>query len=113
MTTEKVHSNNMTDNRRLGNKVRLLHQLLDTNNEEQVHLLTSLLRTLEDKSQGAWCNMDARRMIIAFLSVHHPYVNTAADQERWENDRCEENTRRRQNTEPMALEKTSNERYNT
>lgn len=73
----------MADNIRLGNKVRLLSQLMDLNNDVQVNILTSLMRVLEDRSLGAWSNLDARRMILTFLFIHHPHISIAADQERW------------------------------
>ena len=96
----------MTDNRRLGNKLRLMNQLVDLNSDDQVVLLTSLLKVLDDKSQNSvWCNLDARRMILAFLSIHHPYINTAADQEKWDYDQRKENSTRPQDTESKALEK--------
>ena len=93
----------MADNIRLGNKVRLLNQLVDLNSDVQVNILTSLMRVLEDRSLGAWSNLDARRMILTFLSIHHPHINIDADQERWENDRHNENIRRHQSTEAKAL----------
>ena len=96
----------MTDNRRLGNKLRLMNQLVDLNSNDQVVLLTSLLKVLDDKSQSTvWCNLDARRMILAFLSIHHPYINTAAEQEKWDHDQRKENSKRSQDIEDKALEK--------
>lgn len=98
----------MSDNRRMGNKLRLMNQLIELNSVEQVELLMSVLKVLSDNSQDSmWCNLDARRMILGFLMIHHPYNDASSEQDKWDNDRRD--ATRRRNSEVKALEKSGRE----
>ena len=98
----------MTDHRSLGNKLRLMYQLNELANGEQVAVLMSLLKVLSDKSQDdVWCNMDARRMILTFLTIHHPFTDVSSEHEKLETDRRD--AARRRNSEVKALEKSGRE----
>ena len=98
----------MTDHRSLGNKLRLMYQLNESTNSEQVAVLMSLLKVLSDRSQDdLWCNMDARRMILTFLTIHHPFTDASSEHEKLETDRRD--AARRRNSEAKALEKSGRE----
>ena len=80
----------------LGNKVRILTQLLHQNQNDQCQLLISLVRLLEDKEkEKVWNVMTARRMILTALETHHPHVDTARASEQWRLDHKEANEKLR------------------
>ena len=60
----------------LSNKVRVLTELINQQQNENCELLLALTKLLEDKSRERdWKVITARRMILSALGTHHPHVD--------------------------------------
>ena len=87
----------------LGNKVRILTQLLNQNQNDQCQLLITLARLLEDKEkEKVWNVMAARKMILAALETHHPNVDTTKATEQWRQDHKEANEKLRKDRDKSS-----------
>ena len=81
----------------LGNKVKILTQLLNQNQTDHSELLITLTKLLEDKDRDqSWNILTARRIILNALDTHHPHVDIGRAFDQWKQDHKDENERHRE-----------------
>ena len=84
----------MSDN--LCSKIRLLTLLNNQAKNEQVDLLTLLLKLLEDKTkERGWNIITARRRILETLNTHYPHIDITNNLTRLKEDHKAENEKHR------------------